>query len=295
MESLNYVRLKVIASTLRLAQPCPVKSPKFDDVIQVPSRDADRTIKVHVYRPSNPQANTPSPVLVNFHGSGFVLYWHGSDDYFCRLIAQKAEYTVLDVQYRLAPEYPFPAAPHDAEDVVKYVLSQPQQYDTTHLSVSGFSAGANLALVVSSLADFPKRTFRSVLAIYPPTDQATDPFTKEAPDPSGTPIPGKIASLFNQCYFGDSDPKNPLISPIFADANAFPENMLIITCACDTLAPEAEAFADKIEKEGGKERHLVRRRVPGVSHGWDKLPGIDSEGEKRRDEIYDMAIEMLKR
>lgn len=233
---------------------------------------------------------------MNFHGSGFVLQWHGSDDYFCRLVAEKTNYTVLDIQYRLGPECPFPGAPNDAEDVVKYVLSRPHEFDLSRLSVSGFSAGGNLALGITTSGAFPKGTFHSVLAYYPPTDLSIDHSAKIAPDPSGTPIPSTMARIFNQCYLAGHDPRDPLVSPALADVNRLPQNTLIITCGCDSLALETEGFIERIMN--GREQgtwHIAAKRIDGVNHAWDKSTEEGSEGEKKRDESYAMAIEILRR
>ncbi|OJJ03426.1 hypothetical protein ASPVEDRAFT_42903 [Aspergillus versicolor CBS 583.65] len=296
MSTFRSIYLKAIASIMRLAQPCPVTSLSYNDVIQIPARDSSRTIKAHVYRPSSSERRSVSPVLINFHGSGFILRWHGSDDYFCRLVADEANYTVLDIQYRLGPECPFPAAPNDAEDVVKYILSRPSEFDPTHLSLSGFSAGGNLALGVAIAGTFPKGVFRSLLLFYPPTNFTIDPSLKMAPDPSGAPIPANVARFFNQCYIGAQDPRCPLLSPALADVDRLPENVLIITCACDSLAPETESFAQRASEERGRGSfHLVSKRIDGVNHAWDKFTGKGSEGEKKRDEAYAMAIKLLER
>lgn len=292
MSTLSYLGLKTIVTGLRLLQPCPV-SPHPDKVLQLPSRDDNRTIKAHVYQSDSPKA--PSPVLLNFHGSGFVLPWHGSDDAFCRVIAQKTKYTVLDIQYRLAPENPFPAALNDVEDAIKYVLSHPETYDATRVSISGFSAGGNMALAVLSLAAIPPNTIHSIIVFYPPMDISIKPGDKVQADPSGpNVIPTAGAKLFNVCYTGKENRKDPLVSPAFMDISRLPKEVLLITCAYDTLALETERFAEKVQKEVGKEMVLVCKRIGGVSHAWDKSCKAGSEGEKKRDEAYNMAVNMLK-
>ncbi|KAJ5217164.1 hypothetical protein N7468_010172 [Penicillium chermesinum] len=112
----------------------------------------------------------------------------GEDDEFCHYISQNADYAVLDVAYRLSPENPFPAAVNDVEDAVRWVLSQPEKFDLSRLSISGFSAGGNLALVASGVL-MPPKTFRSVLAFYPGTDLTRIPEEMVAPDPTGKVIP----------------------------------------------------------------------------------------------------------
>ena len=289
MSLLTYIRLKALATFLRLGIPA-VPIPKTDGVIQIPSRDDGRTIKVYVYKPHNPQSG-PSPVLLNFHGSGFIFPLHGDDQVYCRRIAENTPYTVLDCAYRLGPENPFPASPNDAEDAVKYVLSRPEEYDLTHLSIGGFSAGANMSLTLSGHV-FPAKTFRSVLAFYPPTDFSIDPYKRVQPEAAPTNVPPWIVSVFHECYFRDQDPEQPLLSPMFIHAAKFPDNILIITCGQDPLAFEGEELAERL-KDG--KRHVVAQRIPGVGHGWDKRVKAGSMAEKKRDEAYDLAIEILKK
>src|SRR5689334_10864100 len=126
METLIYVKNKsfvTVARTLvgvmRLMSSSLTVHP--DEVIQIPSRDAPRTITAHLYKPKTPPVGAGA-VLLNFHGSGFVLPMHGSDGAFCRYVSEKTSYTVIDVSYRMAPENPFPAALNDVEDSIKWVL-----------------------------------------------------------------------------------------------------------------------------------------------------------------------------
>ncbi|KAH8600646.1 putative esterase/lipase [Bisporella sp. PMI_857] len=289
MSLLSYIRLKTVATFIRFTLPA-IPEPKADGVLQIPSRDDGRTIKAYVYKPKNPQPG-PSPVLLNFHGSGFILPLHGSDQVYCRRVAENTPYTVLDCTYRLAPEHPFPASPNDVEDAIKYVLSHPEEYDLAHVSIGGFSAGANMSLALSAHV-FPAKTFKSLLAFYPAVDLSADPHKRVQPEPAPTIIPPWIVSVFNECYFKGHDPKQPLLSPMFIDAAKFPDNILIITCGQDPLALEGEELAKKL-KDG--KRHVVSERMPGVGHSWDKRVEAGSVAEKRRDEAYALAIEMLNR
>lgn len=260
-----------------------------DEVLQVPSRDEGRTVKVHVYKSKN--SSQPSPVLINFHGSGFVIPMHGSDDEFAMRIAKDTKYTVLDVQYRLAPEHPFPSGAYDAEDVVRYVLSKPQEYDLNRVAVSGFSAGGNFALGLSGHV-FPAATFRHVLTYYPVTDLSKDPRTKTAPDTSGQPLPTWMMDIFNSCYCPEGvDKAQPLMSPSYIEGEKFPDSMLIITCAQDTLAPEVEELVKKVQAVPGK--HVKHERVELCGHAWDKMYKPGTPEEKAKDRAYDMAVELL--
>jgi acetyl esterase/lipase len=102
-----------------------------DEVLQIPPRDEGRFIRIHASNTLN--RDTPAPVLVNFHGCGFMNPLHGSDDELCKFIADKTGYVALDCAYRLAPENKLPAAIHDAEDAVRWVLSHPQKFDAYQL------------------------------------------------------------------------------------------------------------------------------------------------------------------
>lgn len=263
-----------------------------DEVLHIPSRDTGRTIKAHCYHSSKrPTQSGPVPVLVNFHGSGYVIPLHGSDDEFAMKIKDNTRYTVLDVSYRLAPEDPFPAAPHDAEDVIKYVLAHPEKYDAKHLSLSGFSAGGALSLGLSGHV-FPQDTFEHVIAFYPPTDLSVKHAEKVTPDPTITSIPNWLASVFENCYIPSHiDRSHPLISPAKIEVSRFPKNVLIITCAHDNLAPETEEMADRLENVPGM--NLKRKRMEHCKHAWDKEYTAGSVQERAKDEAYAMAVDML--
>lgn len=271
-------------------------TPHPDEVIEIPSRDNDNTgkrgIKTHIYHPSTPQAK-PSPVLVNFHGSGFMVPAHGSDDEFCRFIANNTPYTVLDVQYRLSPENPFPAAFHDAEDAISYVRAHPETYDASRLVISGFSAGANLCMAVSSSSTlFERNVFAAVVAIYGPTDLHEDTALKTAPDQSGPSIPAAVSRFFHQSYIPTNvDGRDPRISPRYAQTERFPNMLAIITAAQCGFALEAEELAGKVAALPG--RTVVVRRMEDCPHAWDKAVRPGTVLEQRKWEAYDVVKEVL--
>jgi acetyl esterase/lipase len=230
-------------------------------------------------------------VLLNFHGSGFLLPCHGSDDEFCRQISRETTYTVLDCPYRLAPEHPFPAALNDVEDAIKYVLARPDEFDLKHVSLSGFSAGGNLALAAAANL-FPADTFRSLLAYYPVTDLSTDGTAKSAPVAGARSIPVFVGRLFNRCYIPSTfDRRDPRISPLFAQADQFPRRILMITADGDSLALEAENLAQKIEELPG--RQVVSQRMAGCTHAWDKRTRAGTPQHEAKIHAYKLAIDML--
>ncbi|KAJ9615034.1 hypothetical protein H2200_001108 [Cladophialophora chaetospira] len=293
----RYLRLKIIVSLFRLAVRLFSKSapPKPDSVLRIPSRDTGRTIKAHLYKPSGDDTRNgrPYPVLINFCGSGFALHLHGLDDPFCRFVAANTGYTVLDIEYRLGPEHPFPAAVNDVEDAIKYVLDRPAEYKASHLSVSGFSSGGTLALVAPTL--FPPGTLQSVIAFYPATDLASDPSLRKPPAPNAKPRSVVMTKLFRKGYIGDMDPRDPRISPAYANTNSYPQRMLVVTAELDSSALEAEELAERAKTESvASGREVVLRRMKGCGHAFDKR-NKDQACASARDEAYGLAVDMLRK
>lgn len=216
---------------------------------------------------------------------------HGSDDAFCRQVAGRTDYTVIDVAYRLAPECPFPAAHEDAEDAVNWVLSQKKTFDTSRVALSGFSAGGNIILGLASTV-YPPKTFHTAIAFYPAVDWTTDVRAKKAPNPNGQPIPASVLRLFADALFQDPiDLANPRVSPLYADPERFPDKVLIVTAEGDSLAPEAEKLADKLQQRATG--CAVHFRAVGCSHAWDKMAQTGPETIMKR-HTYDMAVDMLR-
>ena len=284
---------KIIAGIVQLfvlpsLRACP------DEAVRIPSRDAGRTIKVHIYRPSKPSRS--SPVLINFHGSGFLIPLHGSDGEFCRRISRKTDYTVLDVQYRLSPDHPFPAAPNDAEDVVCWVLQQQrqgQQFTDGRIALSGFSAGGNLAL--GTVPRFPRETFHAVLAFYPWLNLHKNPWTKMAPSFFSISMPAWLLDLCQLCYLpSGEDRRDPRISPVFAPVERFPERVLVITASCDTLAREGEEMIKRINQGPGRRRNAEHEQMGWFcGHGWDKFAMWGTLWWWAKEKAYTKAVNTL--
>ena len=293
MSILSYLYLKFAALVIRTLMLLPGRITSNPDVVRyIQSRDPQRTIKAHLYHSLAYKDQAPRPILLNFHGSGFVIPAHGSDDAFCRHISQETKYTVLDVQYRLAPENPFPAAIEDVQDAVRWVLEQPERFDLSRVAISGFSAGANLALVASSSL-FPPGTFRSILAFYPSVAAFVDPYTLVAPETGGRPFPAFVLSLFRQCYVQSPDIslRDPRVAPTLADLSRFPRNVLFITAGYDNLAIEAEKLASKLDEDPN--RHVVHERMEKCDHAWDKIAREGTRGWDLKEKAYGLAVEML--
>ncbi|EEU33374.1 uncharacterized protein NECHADRAFT_89544 [Fusarium vanettenii 77-13-4] len=237
-------------------------------------------LKLSLYSPSangTPSLATKKPVVVNWHGSGFMLPSLGSDHDFYARIAKETGFVVLDADYRKGPE----------------VESRHQEFDLERVAISGFSAGANLALVASScLKDsYPALKIQVTVAIYPPVDLSIDPEAKTVPHPI-RPIPAAVARIFDACYIPDDSLRSdPRISPTFADPALFPEAVVILTCSGDTLAPEGNAMATKLQN--GK-RRVINQTLEGVGHAFDKGVREGTHEWEQRALAYSTSITALK-
>ncbi|KAJ6184857.1 hypothetical protein N7519_006158 [Penicillium mononematosum] len=261
-----------------------------DEVLQIPSREEGRFIRIHAYNTLH--RSPPAPVLVNFHGSGFVNPLHGSDDEFCKFIVEKTGFTVLDCSYRLAPENKFPAAVHDAEDSVRWVLSHPEKFDASQLSISGFSAGGILSLVLSSVV-FPHGTFKNVFAAYPPTDMVQSSADKIAPDTSRDGAPVELLDTFVKCYYSTPEEVHSILaSPAFIPAEMFSDRIFLATAACDCLCLEGEALGNKIKAATTK--RVQMHRYDGCEHAFDKAYEKGSVQERAKDDLYERMASFLK-
>lgn len=235
------------------------------------------------------------PAVVNFHGGGFTI-GNGTDDArFARYVLETCDAVFVSVDYRLAPEYPFPTAVDDAADALFYLIRQSADLhiDPMKLATSGFSAGGNIAITATlrfnehlkELADpdnkappVPEHKIRAIATWYPVTDYSISRAEKRATcvKPEST-LPPAMTNLFDGSYLypGDIKMAHPWLSPARASDDelreAIPQNVLVYTCEWDMLQKEGEAFAKRLAAEP-LNKTVHHRMIPGVAHGWDKSP-----------------------
>ncbi|KAL6405754.1 esterase [Ilyonectria robusta] len=267
--------------------------------VSIRSRDLKRYIDGWLYYPPGYSAASPPaaklPILVNWHGSGYVVPSLGTDVAFCALVARSLGIFVLDADYRKSPETPFPGAICDVEDVLAWIEGQGDDFELTRVAVSGFSAGGALALVAASV--LKKSRTQSMLqipvvvAMYPPTDLSIAAEAKTVPNPQKI-IPAPVARVICDCYVPDlATRKDPRVSPGLANPHDFPDTVAILTCSGDTLSPEANALASKLHD--GK-RKVVNITLEGVYHAFDKGCARETIEWKQRELAYSLAIKTIK-
>jgi acetyl esterase len=237
--------------------------PKRTEVLRVETGAGP--VACTVYRPPAGTAS-PAPVYVNFHGGGFVVARPQQDDHLCRYIAATAGCVVINVDYAVAPQRPYPVPVTQAYDVTAWIAENGAVggWDGTRLAVGGHSAGANLTAAVCRTAR-DRGTFTPRLQILDsaPFDQLADPATKQSPiaKPLLTP---QLMRIFTAAYVPDpADLTHPLVSPGLADDLAGLPPALVITAEHDRLRDEGDAYAKELAAAGVPVTHRV---FPGVDH-----------------------------
>jgi acetyl esterase len=210
---------------------------------------------------------------VYFHGGGFVLGSLVSGDPLCRTLAQQASVRVLSVDYRLAPEYPFPAGLADAVAALRHALAHAGEYgaDPEAVAVGGDSAGANLALTAAHLvARHEERSAAFVLAMYPVTDVARTGGSREL-FAEGFGLSAADIAHYEHQYLPDGiEPIRPTGLLEVDDVALMPPTYLA-TAGFDPLRDEGEELAVRLRQNGVP---VVARRFPGLVHGYAGLNGL---------------------
>ena len=218
-----------------------------------------------VYRPPA-TTDTPAPVYVNFHGGGFVVARPEQDDHICRYIAATAGCVVINVDYAVSPQRPFPTPVTQAYDVTAWVAENGATggWDGSRLAVGGHSAGANLTAAVCRLArDRGAFTPRLQIIDSAPLDQVADPATKQSLIAKPLLSP-QLMRIFTDAYVPDPvDRAHPLVSPGLADDLAGLPPALVITAENDRLRDEGDAYAKALDAAGVPVTHRV---FAGVDH-----------------------------
>lgn len=222
-----------------------------------------------------PDRAAGAPLLVFFHGGGFVVGDLDTHDAACRLLCRRAGVHVLSVDYRLAPEWPFPAAVEDALASFSWAAAHATGLgaDPSRVAIGGDSAGGNLSAVVSQELTSQGRPAPVLqLLIYPPADR-TIVRPSHALFPHGFLVSRDEMEWFHATYLGREvvHPADPRISPLCnPDLSGLPPAILY-TAGFDPLRDEAEAYADAM-REAGVE--VTSRRFGSLVHGFLNLAGV---------------------
>ncbi len=229
-------------------------------------------IPIRIYHPVGMTA--PLPVLVYYHGGGWVIGSRNTHDSLCRLIANSGPFVVVSVDYRMGPEAPFPAAVQDSVAAFNWTVDNIAKYngDPNKIAVGGDSAGGNLSAVVSLMAREAKTYLpKFQWLIYPATQmEMTTPSHEKFSE--GYFLTRSLMEYFQRQYLQrEEDKKDWRASPILADNLAGLPPALIQTAGFDPLQDEAIAYANRMNEEGSEARHT---HYEGMLHGFITLGGV---------------------
>jgi acetyl esterase len=222
----------------------------------------------------------PCPLLVYFHGGGFMLGSLALYDTTCRRLAVAGNCAVLSVDYRLAPETQFPGAVLDAYTATRWasVSAELLNIDPARIAVGGDSAGGNLAAVVAQMA-LDSKAFAVALQvlIYPMTDQSRD-YPSYERNASGYMLTTAALRWFMDNYSPDlGDRKDPMASPMLRQSLKGLPPALVISAEFDPLVDENEAYAKRLT-EGGVPTDYVC--FAGMIHPFFTLGGVVEDSAK---------------
>src|SRR5262245_27417791 len=235
----------------------------------------DRTIPgpggelaARVYRPSGAGSGS-RPLVVYFHGGGFVLGDLRLGDWLCSEVAASVGTVVLSVAYRLAPSHPFPAAVDDCYAATVWAAENAAELGAEGpVAVMGESAGANLSTVVCLLArdrGGPAIAYQALL--YPPTD-----LTRESPGATDALIiPASETRAFRRLYLGDADPRDSRVSPLLAEDHRGLPPALVQVAEHDPLRDDGVRYATALRLAGVPVRLT---EYVGMPHGYLNFPGV---------------------
>ena len=218
-------------------------------------------IPVRVYVP--PSGTAPRGLVVFYHGGGFVICGLDTHDAICRDLAAGTGAVVLSVDYRLAPEHPFPAAIDDCWAALQWAHANAASLgaDPDRMAVAGDSAGGNLAAVMALMARDAGLALRFQLLVYPATD-----FSEERPsireNGEGYMLTADSRKWFEAHYA--PDPADWHASPMLAADHRGVAPAMVLTCEYDPLRDEGNDYASKLSAAGVP---VVNRCYPGLIHG----------------------------
>jgi acetyl esterase/lipase len=263
-------------------------------VLRIPTRRPNDPLRALVFQPPQKQKQKSGnddklrPLHLDMHGGSFMGGIAEYDAPFCALLARSTGAVVISTQYRYCPRHHFPAAHEDIEDVSLYLVQNAERLwgaNPKLLTVSGFSAGSNLALTVSQMGgglfQWPSETaVKGCVTFYAPVDLRLPPAQKPRPPNYPTKDPLFFLGPLIDSYTSPvraATITDPRLHPTLADLNALPLNMLLIVPTIDILLDEQLRFAERVggdierysaSGERGPKRSLQIEIFEKCLHGW---------------------------
>ena len=259
-------------------KPLQIESIK-DELVSV--RDNEK-IPIRIYKPSSDEN---LPLIMYYHGGGFVLRSIDSHDRVCRRLSKLNYAIVVSIGYRLAPEYKFPIPHQDCYDATLWAVNNAKNLgaDPNKLTVMGDSAGANLATVVSLIArDNNGPRITNQVLIYPCCDSSKT-YDTEITYGKGYFLTKERMDWFTNHYINSpQDNFDPFVSPLLMDDLSNMPRTFILTAEFDPLKGEGKAYAEKLTQFGND---VLYKEYSDVIHGFFNMPKISKECLDANDDI----------
>lgn len=228
-------------------------------------------LSLRVYRPSRAGGGV-RPLVLNFHGGGFVFGDLNQADWMCSSVAATVGAVVVSVNYRLAPTHPFPAAVEDCYAALTWAAEHASELGAGGpLGVMGESAGGNLSAVVCLLArDRGGPVIAHQALLYPATDTTMSGASVAAN--ADAPILSRSEMLaYRRHYLGDADPADPRVSPLLAEDHSGLAPALVQVAEHDPLRDDGVRYAAALRSAGVPVRLT---EYVGMPHGYLNFPGL---------------------
>ena len=247
------------------------------DELRIPARDGF-SLRARLYRRPGLEVS-PVPVVVYFHGGGYVIGSLDSHDALCRRLAALGGFALLAVDYRLAPEWVFPTAVHDACDAVNWLLRNgaKQGLDASRVAFAGDSAGGTLSTVLSILAVYEPQEVaivpRAQVLLYPVTDGSCkrDSHVRYA---EGYLLETATMDWFYKHYATAEQLSDWRISPVLAADVSGLAPALVYLAGYDPLYDEGLAYAEQLKVAGND---VLLLEEPGMTHDFMRMSGLLEE------------------
>lgn len=221
-------------------------------------------IAARIYRP---EGAGPFPTVAYFHGGGYVIGNLETHDNMCREICRGAQAVVVSVDYRLAPEHPFPAGIEDAVAAAQWVVAHAHELGgSATVAVAGDSAGGNFSAVVAQQLRDSGTALAAQFLIYPAVDHVAAVYPSAEQNAKGYFLEAETMGWFYTHYAGSyADTLDPRLAPLQAKSLAQLPPAVIVTAQFDPLRDQGAAYADALRAAGGQAELI---EGPGMIHGF---------------------------
>ena len=276
-------------------QTAPVLDAGWEDVRRVEDREIatpDGDVALRIYKPSDDQG--PLPVVLFYHGGGFVIGSIESYDKICRVLANRIGAIVVSVDYRLAPEHPFPAAVEDAIGALEWVVGNADQFggDAGRIAVVGDSAGGNLAAVVAQAGRDKGINLVCQALIYPAVGGTPETASHQEFADGYLLTKRNIDWFYGHYLPDDTDPRDPRFAPLLAADLKNLAPSLIIVAGYDPLRDEGIEYARKLMAAGNE---VTLSNYAGMVHGFFSLSGAVGDGRRAIGQVANTLQQVFQR